>query len=242
VCPTNDTVYQTLAIGFFGAVLVGALAYKYGSLIQMLMDPSSVKIFVAYLVITSSLSTSYDVELPADYSAYQSKTSFIQLDIQGVMYCMIQSFEFTYYHNIIFQASLPFVVTFLALSALALRFSMIQTHFEAKRKADRKGLNTEKIKTQEEAALMNAQEMIISGKLALYDLCSLPRFFTGYPLYSHKMADGLVVAVTVSSLRRGAGLGADPPDSDDDDDQALLLHAGAGVPEDLACCRRPLPM
>jgi hypothetical protein len=193
VCPTNDTVYQTLAIGFFGAVLVGALAYKYGSLIQMLMDPSSVKIFVAYLVITSSLSTSYDVELPSDYEAYQSKTSFIQLDIQGVMYCMIQSFEFTYYHNIIFQASLPFVVTFLALSALALRFSMIQTHFEGKRKADRKGLYTEKIKTQEEAALMNAQEMIISGKQA-----PALRPFLSIPLLDHKMAYGLVVAVTVS--------------------------------------------
>jgi hypothetical protein len=76
---------------------------------------------------------------------------------------MIASFDFTYYHNIVLQASLPFVFGFLALSALTIRLSMIQTHFDAKRRADRKGELVDKINTQEMAAKTNAQETIISG-------------------------------------------------------------------------------
>ena len=162
-CPSNDQVVLTISLITVGLVVGGAIALRYMSLIKMLADPPSVKIFAAYLIITSSVSTSYQVDLPKDYESYQGQTSFIQLDIQGVLYCMIQEFEFTYYHNIVLQASLPFVVSFLALAALTFRFSMIQTHFDAKRRQDRKGLLTDKINTQEEAAKINAQEMIISG-------------------------------------------------------------------------------
>lgn len=161
---------------------------------------AQVKIFAAYLIITSSISTSYDVELPSDYESYQSQTSFMQLDIQGVMYCMIASFDFTYYHNIVLQASLPFVVFFLALSALTVRFSMIQTHFDAKRKADRKGLLQEKINTQEEGAKTNAQEMIISGASQALVLIHPTVTMTMIKLFSCTSIFGYQVCVCVCVL------------------------------------------
>lgn len=100
-CPDNDQVYMTIGLGALGAFVGSVIALRYLVLIKMLADPPSVKIFEAYQIITSSISTSYDVELPQDYESYQSQTSFLQLDIQGVMYCMIQTFEFTFYHNIV---------------------------------------------------------------------------------------------------------------------------------------------
>eukprot|EP00960_Hanusia_phi_P072081 767700-Hanusia_phi.AAC.2 len=162
-CPSQQTYALTFGLGAFGLLIGGFIAIRYLALIKLLADPPSVKIFAAYLIITSSISSSYDVQLPSSYSSYQSQTGFAQLDITGVLYCIIQSFEYTFYHNVVLQASLPFMIVFLAQTALTIRYSMISTHFAAKRKADRKGLNAEKINTQENSAKTNIKEMIISG-------------------------------------------------------------------------------
>jgi hypothetical protein len=42
-------VLTTLAIGAAGALVFGAIAYRFLSLIKMLADPPSLKIFAAYL-------------------------------------------------------------------------------------------------------------------------------------------------------------------------------------------------
>jgi len=160
-------------------------------------------------IITSSISTSYDVELPSDYESYQSNTSFIQFDIAGVLYCMIASFDFTYYHNIVLQASLPFVFGFLALSALTIRLSMIQTHFDAKRRADRKGELLDKINTQEMAAKTNAQETIISGASQALVLIhptvtmTMIKLFSCTPILGYKVC--VCVRGCVHATLRGVG-------------------------------------
>lgn len=149
-CPSEEATYQTIAIAAAVAVVGGAIALRYLSTLKLLADPPSLKIVAAYLIITSAISSSYNVELPNEYSSYSSQTSFVQLDVTGTLNCVINGFEFTYYHNIVLYASLPFVIGFMATAALTLRLSMIQTHFDAKRRADRKGLLTEKINTQEQ--------------------------------------------------------------------------------------------
>jgi uncharacterized paraquat-inducible protein A len=48
-CADGKQVLTTLAIGAAGALVFGAIAYRFLSLIKMLADPPSLKIFAAYL-------------------------------------------------------------------------------------------------------------------------------------------------------------------------------------------------
>ena len=51
----------------------------------------SAQVFAAYLIITNSVSSSYDVQKPQSFTQYNSKTGFMNLDISGVLACMIQA-------------------------------------------------------------------------------------------------------------------------------------------------------
>ena len=151
-------------MGIIVVLVVGAIAFRFRAILIQLLDPPSLKIFAAYLIITSSVSSTYQVEKPKNFDQYNSKTGFMSFDISGVLACMIQTFEFTFYHNVVLQASLPFTVILLSLTILTVRYSMIKTHFAEKRKDKRNRVKEEreKIDRAEDDAKLVIKEKVIS--------------------------------------------------------------------------------
>ncbi len=85
-CPGAEQYYIIFSAGAGIIIVVGLIAFRYMELIKLLADPPSIKIFAAYLIITSSISSSYEVDLPSDYESYQSNTGFVKFDVTGVFY------------------------------------------------------------------------------------------------------------------------------------------------------------
>ena len=106
-----------------------------------MFDPGTIKIIISYLMVTGSVNSSMNVETP---QWLQNITNFLKFDPSGVLMCLIQAFEYTFYHNVILMATIPYTAYFMFVGAARIGTSIVKISYNNKKKIaqDEEGSST----------------------------------------------------------------------------------------------------
>ena len=96
-----------------------------------MFDPGTIKIIISYLMVTGSVNSSMNVETP---QWLQNITNFLKFDPSGVLMCLIQAFEYTFYHNVILMATIPYTAYFMFVGAARIGTSIVKISYNNKKK------------------------------------------------------------------------------------------------------------
>jgi len=163
-CPPPEAYATILALVIFAGGALGYLWAKYGDAIELMFDPGTIKIVISYLMVTGSVNSSVNMPpvpgsefltVPPEISAY------LQFDPTGVMFCLIQAFEYTFYHNVVVMAMVPYMLTFFFKGLTDVATAIIKVNFQNKRKIAQDEEEEEALNEEEGAAIYELGESLM---------------------------------------------------------------------------------
>ena len=157
-CATPETMAQTTAIVLVVGGIVGYLYVKYQDVLELFLDVGTLKIVLSYLMVTGSVSTSYNVQMPGFFKSFSSYANYVKFDPTSTLACLIMQFEFTFYHNVLLQATIPFVAFILVRGLVMLGLSQIRISYNNRRRIAQDDDELEYLENQEEKDRINLNE------------------------------------------------------------------------------------
>jgi hypothetical protein len=154
-CPEARDYLIVLSIVIFGGGLAAYLWAVYGDVIELMFDPGTIKIVFSYLMVTGSVNSSVNVSMP-DWLTNITET--LKFDPSGVLKCLIQSFEYTFYHNLLIMATVPITTIWLADGFVAMGVAFLRISYTNKRKIAADDEELEKLEEEEDSAIYELQE------------------------------------------------------------------------------------
>lgn len=117
-------------------------------------------------MVTGSVNSSVDMPSIPGAEGLQNQpwmeeiSGFLAFDPAGVLYCLIQAFEYSYYHNIVVMASIPYLAVLFAEGVAKVASAMIQISFANKKKIAQDDEELEALNEEEGQAIYDLTEAI----------------------------------------------------------------------------------
>ena len=131
-CPGSNDYLLAAGYIILGGSVLGYLWAKYGDAIELMFDPGLIKVIISYLMVTGSVNSGMGVPGLPDWAVRITET--LKFDPSGVLKCLIQAFEYTFYHNVVLMATVPYVASLLMRGLTAVVVSIIKVTYINKRK------------------------------------------------------------------------------------------------------------
>ncbi len=106
-------------------------------------------------MVTGSVNSSVNVEMPP---ALQRISTALKFDTSGVMKCLIQSFEYTFYHNLLLMATIPYLTVWLANGYSTIGVAAIRISYDNKRRIAQDDEEHEALDEEERLAIYELTE------------------------------------------------------------------------------------
>eukprot|EP00960_Hanusia_phi_P066525 766414-Hanusia_phi.AAC.1 len=109
-------------------------------------------------MVTGSVSTSYNVQMPGFFKSFSSYANYVKFDPTSTLACLIMQFEYTFYHNVLLQATIPFVAFILVRGLVMVGMSQIRVSYNNRRRIAQDDDELEYLENEEEKDRINFNE------------------------------------------------------------------------------------
>ena len=120
---------------------------------------------ISYLMVTGSVNSS--VSMPALPGSdlfnppwLDDIKTYLTFDPSGVFYCLIQAFDYTFYHNLVVMSAMPYIVRWFARGASDIGTAMLQISYANKRKIAQDEDEEEFLNEEEGQAIYDLREAL----------------------------------------------------------------------------------